>query len=83
VTWALAVSREFLERALTLARSRQAVRTYGERVCELMELEELEELRMLRTPNLSLAAADPPGAHAAAGPSRVRRLLLRALRRAR
>jgi hypothetical protein len=83
VTWALAVSREFLERALTLARSRQAVRTYGERVCELMELEELEELRMLRTPNLSPAAIEPPAAHPAAMSPRMRRFVLRALRRTR
>jgi hypothetical protein len=60
MSWPLAVSREFLERALSVARSRRQARALGERVCELMELEELEELRMLRTAGGSIEADGTP-----------------------
>lgn len=46
----LADAREYLERALSEARSRMDYHAIGERICELMEMQELEELRMLRTP---------------------------------
>lgn len=40
-------AREFLERALSLARSRQDERDLGERIVAVMELEELQECRTL------------------------------------
>lgn len=43
----LAEAREFLERALSLARSRTEERALGERIVALMELEELQECRTL------------------------------------
>jgi hypothetical protein len=75
----LAVSREYLERALAMARSRQAARELGERVCELMELEELEELRMLRTSGGSTVCDGTP--QPAGAQARRVRQLNRALRR--
>jgi hypothetical protein len=60
VSWTLAVSREFLERALSQARSRELYHDLGERVCNVMELEELEEQRMLRTPGSSIEADGTP-----------------------
>lgn len=41
------VAREYLERALSLARSRGDERAIGERICEVMELQELEECRTM------------------------------------
>lgn len=53
----LAVAREFLECALSQARSRSDVHLIGERICEVMEMEELEECRQLRPPTIR---ADTP-----------------------
>ena len=43
----LLAAREYLERALSLARSRADERLIGERICDVMELQELEECRTL------------------------------------
>lgn len=40
-------AREFLERALSVARSRQDERDLGERIVAVMELEELQECRTM------------------------------------
>lgn len=78
MSWPLAVSREFLERALSQARSRQDARALGVRICEVMELQELEELRMLRTPEYPQNNQTPIGPPVA--PARRARQLDRALR---
>lgn len=43
----LATAREYLERALSKARSRSDERLIGERICEIIELQELEECRTM------------------------------------
>lgn len=48
----LATAREYLECALSQARSRLDYHVIGERICEIMEMQELEECRQLRPPTL-------------------------------
>lgn len=43
----LIAAREFLERALSQARSRNEERIIGEQICAILELQELEECRIL------------------------------------
>lgn len=43
----LIAAREYLERALSKARSRHDERIIGERICAVMELQELEECRTM------------------------------------
>lgn len=44
----LATAREYLECAVSQARSRADYHAIGERICEIMEMQELEECRQLR-----------------------------------
>jgi hypothetical protein len=57
MTSTLAIAREFLERALSQARSREDYHAIGERICEVIEMQELEECRQLHPPTIRTETA--------------------------
>lgn len=57
MTSTLATAREFLEGALSQARSRMDYHAIGERICELIEMQELEECRLLHPPTIRAETA--------------------------